>query len=126
MAKAYRYFDMTYHYKFEVEDEGNPIIWALNKQAEGFKIEEGTMVWDERDNCGWEWVEKTLSDIPPQTTKITKEIFFKVTDMFNRGISQGDISRQLDMSYRTINDIVNVRCKKYKEFKERRDGIYNG
>ena len=53
--------------------------------------------------------------------RITEDIFNQIYDKHEEGLSQTNIGKMLNISRRTVCDVVNLTCQKYKVFKERRD-----
>ena len=113
MARAYRIWDgEQYIAKFEVEDEEHPKAWAYRMQSEGYDIEVGTMAWDDRDICYWEWEKKRVR--PSERTggipRMSYAFVKKFLDAKAECETIRDVSDKLSMCYKkacTINSHIN-------------------
>ena len=122
MSNSYRYKDGNrYITRFEIEGEPNPKIWAFNMQCEGWDIEEGTMIWDDRDRCGWEWTKTLIKQRKRKDgrKKITYELTKQFLDLKAKLDSIRDVAEALDITYEEAHKInIKLNSNSYKNYVE--------
>ena len=120
MSRAYRIWDgQKYITKFEVEDCENPKKWALRKQKEGYKVEVGTMIWDDKDICGWQWEERKVKNTKRNggLPKISYALAKKFLDLKAECDNLMQVAENIGCTQKEINSINSQLNKpRYKNY----------